>query len=428
MNDKIAVLVFPCGEINAAELHDALSSCVNIRLYGVVFRLGRFLYKNYIPGLPKISEPEFITCLNRLIVQHHIDVVFPTHDDVVQFMAVHRKEIHAKILSADAATSAVCRDKKKTYETFSDCGFCPNVFSWPLEPCHFPVFVKPRKGQGSVGAKVAHGYCDLPPDLEHYIACEVLPGEECTVDCFTGKDGDLQVVLPRSRQRIFGGVSVRSENEPLTDEIEQIASVINARLHFLGLWYFQIKRDATGRFKLLEISARCAGTMCLSRMRGANMPLLSVYAAMGRETSVLLNQMEITVDRTLISRYQTDLAYSSVYIDLDDTIVIDGKVNLQAIRFLYQCANDGKHLFLLTRHNAHHTDSAEETLRRHKISQALFERIIHLGADENKANAIDPHAAIFIDNAFAERKAVHERHGIPVFDTDAFELLLDWRT
>ena len=35
--------------------------------------------------------------------------------------------------------------------------------------------------------------------------------------------------------------------------------------------------------------------------------------------------------------------------------------------------------------------------------------------------------SIFIDDSFSERLAISERLGIPVFDLDAVESLIDWR-
>ena len=46
---------------------------------------------------------------------------------------------------------------------------------------------------------------------------------------------------------------------------------------------------------------------------------------------------------------------------------------------------------------------------------------------ENKEDYIKKEKAIFIDNMYAERKSVITKLGIPVFDVDAIEVLLDWR-
>ncbi len=424
MASKIKVLIFPAGEINAVELHDALATCVNIDLFGAssVDRHGEYIFSQYISKLPLISDPGFFDAFNNILDKYHIDVIFPTHDSVAEFFAEHLSELHAKVIVADSKTAEVCRDKALTYRLFADEDFCPRVFPVPVE---FPCFVKPRKGQGSVGAKLLMTRDDLPDqtDWSAHVVCEYLPGEEYTVDCFTDHHSVLRTIMPRSRQRIMAGISVAARDEPLTAEISRIAEHINSRLAFNGLWWFQIKKAADGRFKLLEISTRCAGTMCMARAMGVNLPLLSVYNAMGYDVSVRPNTYHVTMDRTLISRYKLDYDYNTVYFDFDDTLTMRGKVHLPAIRYLYQCRNQNKRVILLTRHE----NDIFTTLRQFCISPELFEKIISIGQSEKKADYIRPEKAIFIDNAHSERASVAERFGIPVFDVDGIEILLDWR-
>ena len=426
--DKIGVLVFPAGEVNAVELHDALSACVNIRLYGAssLDRHGGYVFRDYTSGLPMISDPEFIEALNRLIAEKEIHVIFPTHDTAAEFLSIHQPEINAKVIVADAWTAGICRDKKRTFELFRDCGFCPRV---DAEVGCYPVFVKPRRGQGAVGAFLLTGEEDIPSriDWEDMVICEYLPGEELTVDCITDREGSLRGVFPRSRKRILAGMTVNGSSELLSDEIWNIADKINSRLHFLGLWYFQVRKSADGQFKLMEISTRCSGTMCLTRARGVNLPLLSVYTAVGRDISVFCNDYQVVTDRTLIARYQIDYAYERVYMDLDDTLTVNGTVCLNMIRFVYQCRNQGIPIILLTRHSFDHEESTEEYLSKCCIMTDLFEEICSISFEQQKADFIRPKGAIFIDNSFAERKAVHDRFNIPVFDVDGIEVLLDWR-
>ena len=51
---KTNVLVFPAGEINSVELHDALSHNVNIEVFGCSSeeRHGGFVFKNYRGNIP----------------------------------------------------------------------------------------------------------------------------------------------------------------------------------------------------------------------------------------------------------------------------------------------------------------------------------------------------------------------------------------
>lgn len=130
------------------------------------------------------------------------------------------------------------------------------------------------------------------------------------------------------------------------------------------------------------------------------------------------------LDRAFISRYVTDIRYESVYVDFDDTIVVRGRVNTLLMMFLYQAKNQGKRLHLLTKHPDR---PIREDLRRFGIAESLFDEIIHIPQDGRKSEYITDSAPIFIDDSFSERRRVREERGIPVFDLDMIDSLLDWR-
>ena len=79
-------------------------------------------------------------------------------------------------------------------------------------------------------------------------------------------------------------------------------------------------------------------------------------------------------------------------------------------------------LILLTKH----AGNAIQTLDDHSIDMNLFDSIINIPDWAEKYQFIRKDS-IFIDDSFAERKAIHDAWGIPVFDTDAVECLMDWR-
>ena len=424
--NKIKILVFPDGEINSIELHDALSSCVNVELYGAssVERHGKYVFKNHIPNLPMLADSSFYDYLNSIIDEYKIDLIFPTHDTVALELMKNQFMIKAKVVAGDLQTVNICRSKMATYELFADCDFAPRQYTLDTASFEFPIFIKPNIGQGSVGAKKILTYDDLDNvKLDEYVITEFLSGDECTVDCITDKYGKLAYCSPRSRKRMMAGVCVSGKTETLTDEIKFIAETINSRLNFLGLWYFQIKKDDKGKYKLLEISSRCAGTMCLTRARGVNLPLLSAYVAMGYDINIVPNNYTVEMDRTLISRYTIDYDYDTVYFDFDGTLIVDNKVNLKAIWFLYQCLNNGKEIILLTKHEKELYDS----MNKYNINTKIFSEIIHIAPNDSKSSYIKPNKAIFIDNTYNERSEVERVHHIPVFDVDNIEVLMDWR-
>ena len=128
------------------------------------------------------------------------------------------------------------------------------------------------------------------------------------------------------------------------------------------------------------------------------------------------------MDRAFISRFETDISYDTVYVDFDDTVTVRGKVNTVLMMFLYQARNAGKRIVLLTKHARDIAQSLDE----YAVSPRLFDEIVHLDPGADKTPYIRPNS-IFIDDSFAERKAVHDICGIPVFDLDMVESLLDWR-
>jgi anti-anti-sigma regulatory factor len=247
---------------------------------------------------------------------------------------------------------------------------------------------------------------------------EYLPGEEYTIDCFTDKNGEIMYSQARIRSRTLNGISVNSK--PYNDEaINLIAKKINNSLKFRGAWFFQVKKDKNGKFKLMEIATRVAGTMAVSRMLCVNLPLLSLYDAMGMPVNIIANSFKVELDRALQAKFQIDIQYDTVYIDFDDTLIIDNMVNYKLIALLYKFREEGKKIVLVTRH----IKIIADTLEQHKISKDIFDEIIVIDNAAKKSNCVQG-KAIFIDDSFAERKEVLLNTNTPVFDiSEAVELL-----
>lgn len=129
----------------------------------------------------------------------------------------------------------------------------------------------------------------------------------------------------------------------------------------------------------------------------------------------------LELDRCLHNRYKMDFIYDRVYIDFDDTIIVDRKVNVTALKYLYQGKNKGIKVSLLSKHKF----DLRASLTQYSISENLFDEIIVLSEDEDKANYIIPDGAIFIDNYFFDRERISKKLKMPVFDVDAIECLLD---
>ena len=420
------VLVYPCGTEIGLEIERALRYSTHYLVYGGSsdYDHGRFVFERHLDGLPFItdrSSPEEIDAFQAAIEKEDFDFIYPAMDGVVTVFSRYRERLRPVVIAPDAETAVVTRSKRKTYRLLRDVIPVPVCYERPEEVPSFPVFVKPDAGQGSVGARVIRSAEELSEvDFGKMVCMERLPGEEFTVDCFTNGEGKLLYARGRGRKRIKNGISVNTVfvDNPL---FREYGERINAALSQRGGWFFQLKEAEDGTLKLLEVASRIAGTSAISRCAGVNLPLLTVNVFDGFPIdSVMPNRYEIELDRALENVYAVQLAYDTVYFDYDDTLVERGRVNTRMMQFVYQCVNRGRRLILLSKHEG----NLEEELRRYRIA-GVFDEVIHLRREEQKADYVTEPRAIFVDDSYGERRAVAERRGIPVFDPHMIECLLE---
>ncbi len=424
MNKKTRVLVFPCGAENATEIHQAIRYSLHVEVFGAssVEDHGRYVFDNYIGGLPKIHAPDFDAAFQALLQRLQIDMVFATHDSVMEYLSERSRAMGFFLVNGDPQTAALARRKSATYQRFAGFAWAPRVFADLDAVDAWPIVIKPDCGQGGVGVQWAHDLAEAKAAcaaMADPVCMEPLPGPEVTVDCFTDKAGRLVWVGPRTRERVRAGISMRSSLLPPDAAIERIAADINGQLALRGPWFFQLKQDAQGRWKLLEFSCRIAGTMVAQRARGVNLPLMAVHDYLGREVQALPNPGIDAIDRRIVTRSEIRFAYATVFVDLDETLIIDGLAVPAVMAFIYQSIADGKRIVLITRH----ARDVQQTLKSARISAHLFDEIIHITDASSKAAHIGPDA-IFIDNHFPERRDVANQRGIPVLDVDALEFFL----
>ena len=420
------IMVFPCGSEIGLEIQRALSWNKHFILIGASGsdpNHGPFVFKHYFDGLPFHNEPDFIEKVKDFVDAHAIDVIFPANDSVQLQLARHADELDCLLISPPAETCEVCRSKALTYHKLSGIVRVPQVYD-RAAVVQFPVFLKPDKGQGSEGVHLARNQAELDfyisrnPDL---LILENLPGEEYTVDCFTDRHGVLRGAYPRARARIKRGISVRTYPVEIP-AIQTLAEHINQALDLRGGWFFQLKEASDGELVLMEIGPRIAGSMGLTRNLGVNIPLLSVYDRLDMEVGIQKLEHNLVMERALTNRFKSDLEYRHVYLDLDDTLIVDSQVNPMLMAFIIQCRNREIPVHLITRNPA----DIHELLRGYGLD-SLFDRIIQMEPGEKKADRIIPRDAIFIDDSYQERADVAEALQIPCFDVDAVESLMDDR-
>lgn len=424
------ILVFPGGTEIGLEIQKSLSDCKDIVLFSAgsdASNHAPFVFRKHFV-IPNIHTPNWIARLNRIIVKNKIDFVYPAYDDIIVALAKNRNKIKADVILPSSRTCLITRSKSLTYQKFNQLLPVPKIYRRSDQVKTWPVFLKPDQGQGSQNTYLAHNHSELSFYLKKHPALrifEYLPGREYTIDCFSSTKRGLLFAGGRERVRTRAGIAMNSVTvkNPLWLKYGRI---IQSALKMRGAWFYQMKADASGKLKLMEIAPRIGGTMATHRVLGVNFPLLSIYERAGIEPDILINDYPVEIDRALINRYRYNLKYDTVYIDLDDLIIFKNRINTSIITFLYQCVNQGKRIVLITKSD---TD-VNNKLIKYKLSSLLFDKIIHINKDDKKRQFLrvpKNKKAIFIDDSFSERTAIAKQLKIPTFDSSMIEMLIDHR-
>ena len=421
------ILVFPCGSEIGLDIYSSVKYSTHFHLIGAnsIDDHGVFVYDDYIPGLPFVSDPLFIPALRQIVLDRKIDAIYPTMDSVISTLKAHEKDLGCMVISSPAETTMICLSKSRTYQSLRDTLRVPEQYQ-PDRVTKFPVFVKPDEGYGSRGVALVNDSTALQQVLSanpKLLILEYLPGKEYTVDCFTDRKGKLLYAAARERNRIKGGISVNTSFSEEQEEFIELAQKINQKIIFRGAWFYQVKRAADKGLCLMEIASRLGGSSLLSRAVGVNLALMTLFDAFNIDVSVQKNNSyRVELDRALDSRYHCDnLNYDYVYVDFDDCLITHKtSVNTELVRFLYECLNKEKRVILLTKH----IGDLKADLDRFRLNQ-LFDEIILIRSNQEKTDFINYTNAIFIDDSFTEREKVKKAFGIPVFGPEMADLLSD---
>ena len=417
------VMVFSCGSLPAIDINFALRGNKEYRVYGASSYddHGIYIYENYIGNVPFIFESDFLPRFNRILDEYQIDFIIPLHESMILFFQEHIDEIHATVISSCYKTSELCRFKSKTYKALEMFDFIPKTYT-VNQVDSLPVFIKKDEDQGARNAykvtdrETLNVYGNMPGML----ICEYLPDEEVTVDCFTDRHGTLRFCNPRVSDRILAGIAVHARRLQNNEEISDIAQKINSAISFRGPWFFQVKKDVNGKFKLLEIASRFAAAFSISRCMDINLPLMAIRDFDGKDVDFSYNDIAIEADKALFGRYTMDCGYSRVFLDDAAVFFNNTGIDSMVMMYLYQCVNNNRKIVLLT----NEVNRCLAQLREARIAKDLFSSIQLITSEElTELNFSD---SIFISRNEQNRATLRKEKNILCFEPTIIEALLIW--
>lgn len=415
MSTPRKVLVFPAGTEIGLEIARCLAYSKHFRPVGVnsILDHSEMLFPELVADAPRADDPGLADYLLALARRTGAELVLPAHDEAMAAVATLR-EHGLLVVGPDPELASILRLKSATYDALDGCeggaeDFLPRRYTAQTLPeSGYPLFGRPDRGQGSVGAKRLENREQALAFLSGPrpgIVTEFLPGAEYTVDCYSDRTGQILSLIARERLRIRSGICVRVA-EAAPQLFRSVAERINARLAPHGPWFFQLKRDASGTPRLMEVANRIAGTMGYDRVRGLNLVEMALHEATGLTVAPPLPGPcpDFSYDRALCERvrWRSPLP-EQVYVDFDDTVVLpDGRLNHELVGVLFGLKSRGVEVVLLSRHRG---DLGEFLVRLGLTG--LFARVHHMDRAGCKASCM-PEAAftVFVDDSFAERQAV----------------------
>lgn len=371
---------------------------------------------------PYLEDRGFCRDFAGILRDRHIDLVFPTTDALVAELSRWSFPDGTRFVTTGAEAAQLFLSKSRTYDRLRGVVPVPRIF-----PHHSPVlpsYAKPDQGGGTRGhmAIFSRESWDLAANLRLLIT-ELLPGPEYTVDCINDLSGNLLYANVRLRGRIGRGISLGTKQVD-AEQIKELVAKIASEVRIEGPWFAQFKLDERDEPRLLEVNARVAGSMVLTRASGVNIPQIAAFLFLGYPVRVPRPLCRVSINRCLQSYGDLD-NFKWVLWDLEDTILRkDGKPDPDVVSCLFDLENRGKNQILLTKH-----PSPIELLRRHKLPDLFVE----VRSTQDKVSEIDLLTGslrfslsdcIMINDSISERFAIENRHAdLRILTPDAIGLL-----
>ena len=247
--------------------------------------------------VPRIDDPSYLDRITDICVKEKIDAVTTLIDPEIELLAknrAHFESIGVEVLAPYAETAQLCFDKYQMYR-FLTANDIPTTDTWgdyssameAVKAGHlsFPVFVKPRTGSGSVGARKVQdadtlkALCDADPSL---IIQRLMDGVDLDADVYidTISHKAVSAFSKRKLETKIGGASktISFKDEKLFAFIRQITDLLKFNGPVDMDFFYQ-----NGKYYLSEINPRFGGAYLHAYGAGVDFVQLIKNNLNGRE-------------------------------------------------------------------------------------------------------------------------------------------------
>jgi carbamoyl-phosphate synthase large subunit len=259
--------------------------------------------------VPLTTDTQYLPIIKSICFKERIHLLIPTIDDELPLFGAHAEsllEMGVRVAVSGAQTGTICNDKFKTVEFLAGKGFrVPRTWlphELEYEDLQYPLFLKPRRGRGSVGAYFIQNERELRFFLDYVsgpVVQEYLPGREFTLDVLADFEGNVISVVPRERIVVRSGVTDRGQtwnNPAMMDLGVRVAKALEIRgpANIQLKWY---ENQPT----VFEVNPRFSGGINLTIAAGADFPAWLIAMRLGHPVQPALGKF---ADRMMMTCYE----------------------------------------------------------------------------------------------------------------------------
>ena len=277
-SSKLRILVSGVGgDTGQGVVKSLQKSDLNIEVFGMCIKAeSPFLYKvDHGLVAPKSADPDYIPFLIKTIKKYSIDLFVPTIDSEIPLIALNRDRIEAetesRVLVGNSDHVAIANDKLSTAVFLEEIGVKHprTVLASDSQGVNnlllggYPVVVKPRSGNGSIGVRNVSSPDELLPFLgkESYIVQEWLDpqGGEYTTGIYTSRHTPNKAKCTLLRELKNGStfIATRVIDDSLDGPLEHIAGILD--VPYLNIQSMCVN----GELSVFELNPRLSGTTAI---------------------------------------------------------------------------------------------------------------------------------------------------------------------
>lgn len=272
--------------------------------------------------VPAVYDPKYVDITLQICKEQKIDTLLSLNDLELPILAENKAKFEAegvKVIVSDPSVIDIAFDKYKTAQWVESLGLKSPKTYVRLEDAkhaletgelHFPLFMKPRWGSGSIGlASIADmEELDIYYHLlmkqvkktilatasvgdEYIMIQEKLTGKEFGLDVMNDLEGNNVAVSVKQKLAMRAGETDKAVTLDLP-EVREIGHKIGTALKHIDNLDVDVMQNESGEYCVLELNPRFGGGFPFSYEAGVNLPKAIIEWVKGNKVDASMLQPE----------------------------------------------------------------------------------------------------------------------------------------